>query len=138
MSENLENEKDVAWRITEVASMLGLKEVSPMHDNSIRVMGVVTSGDFTVLGDYNAGLLRIHIGAGPGEHLDGQCQAQFFVGTIDDGGWVARRVMPDKSSAFQLVRRVHESFETTWGVKLPSENRLNEWLREFGMYGTPE
>ena len=102
--------------------------------NRHKWLKVVVSNEDFGLCDYGYGLLRVRISLG----LDhGLWKIYFHVGNIDDGDWLAVEAIgrDTPEACLEKMDRIAHNILASM-VKIPSEERLNELLRPFSMYGT--
>lgn len=135
---------EVCVEVYDLAKKLGIRTLvrgdAGYHPNRLVFQGVVATGRFDQLGDYGQGLLRIRIGAMflCGGKPEGLREVQILLTTIDDGCWRAVAAPLETEAADALATRIAEDFAREFSKVLPTENRLNEWLRQFGLWGMYE
>lgn len=109
--------------IHEISKELGFRkyESSGLKDG-YGYKGVFGSGDFTCLGDYNTGLLAVDV-------KNGEQYPVVTITTIDNGVWqgTGNRVID--------VDEFVIDFDKNFGLKLPTENILNEFLMKYNIFG---
>lgn len=111
--------------IWQIKNELGLKKYNETYlkdGDGYGYKGVVSTGDFTCIGDYGIGLLQIDIK----NHLK---YSMVVITTIDDGVWQGygnKNIDVDK---------IAKEFDENFGVKLPTEKELNDFLSDYGIFG---
>lgn len=111
--------------IWQIRNELGLKKYNdPNTKDGYGYKGVVSTGDFTCIGDYGVGLLCVSI-KNPTELK----YPIITITTIDDGVWQGY------GNKIIDVNELVEKFDKNFGVKLPSENELNDFLSTYGIFG---
>jgi hypothetical protein len=89
---------------------------------------VQTSSDYF---DYGVGFLEVILAVYKStEDEVGVC---LLLATIDDGGYVARRVVKDKLEAHTLINNIAENLIKEM-VVLPSLEQFNTLLRPYGLF----
>lgn len=97
---------------------------------------IVATGDFRGNFDYGRGLLVVRFSVYTDWKQKDIHSVNIPILNIDDGIWRAvSKDFDNKEEAQKLCDEVFESFKNEFGSKLPSEDMLNEFLRQFGMYG---
>ena len=123
--------------IYEIAKLLGL--VKKEHPQIARYEGVFTTGDFgDVLFDYGRGLLDVTVSSIVDTYNKETKEMRLLplvaISTIDDGVWQAfTGESMSQKDANQLVDDIYSKWE--WKYQLPSEQEMNEFLRQFKMWG---
>ena len=111
--------------IWQIRNELGLKKYNePNTKDGYGYKGVVSTGDFTCIGDYGVGLLCVNI-KNPTELK----YPIITITTVDDGVWQGY------GNKTIDVDELVENFDKNFGVKLPSENELNDFLSAYGIFG---
>lgn len=123
--------------IYEIEKLLGL--VKKENATITKYEGTFTSGEFgEVLFDYNRGLLEVQISSTVESYNKETNEFRLLplvaISTIDDGVWQAFTVESmSQADANQLVEDIYTKWE--WKYQLPSEKEMNEFLRQFKMWG---
>jgi hypothetical protein len=101
---------------------------------------ICAQGDFRGTFDYNRGLLVVSIGVyGNSEVTPVTFSTCMMILNIDDGFWRAEsKHFATIAEAQELADKVSDEFVDKIGTKLPTEDKLNEFLRPFGMSGHSE
>jgi len=106
--------------IKDISELLGLRKFTRLP---YIFEGVLSSGDFKGVHDYNVGLLKVSLS------LDNNNFPRMIISTVDDGVWVA-----DGSKVVDVDAFV-DDFNKSFKTKLPTEKALNDFLMKYGMYG---
>lgn len=116
--------------IWEVENMLGLKKIeSPYYVGGFYYEGVMVTGEFKGICDYNRGIVNVKIG----EHkYPGVNKTKISITTIDDGVWQG---FSDKTFTSDEIKNIVKEFMNKWRFVLPSESKLNEFLNKFNIHG---
>lgn len=116
--------------VYEISKLLGIKKVDEKFDEcdplDYHYCGVLSTGKFDALHDYDAGVLEIVI-TKPSNVTECYAVALF---TIDDGSWIGYA----KDNNFDIDELVSE-FTNMFGNKLPTASVLNEFLAKYKIYG---
>lgn len=113
--------------IHEIRKELGLKKL-PEPNYGVMYEGVLVAAEFDGLYCYGAGILTVSV-----YRLNPLIPTPLItITTVDDGVWAAHA---DKEVD---VEDLVKNFTAKFGILLPSERVLNEFLRKYGAYGTNE
>ena len=111
--------------IWQIRNELGLKKYNDTRlKDGYGYKGVVSTGNFTCIGDYGIGLLQINI-----KNQNDLKYPIVVITTIDDGVWQGygnKNIDVDK---------IAKNFDENFGVKLPTEKELNDFLSDYGIFG---
>lgn len=114
--------------IYEIEKLMGLKKVeTPYFTGGFFYEGTLATGDFKGVGDYDRGLLSVRIG----QHIKFPL-TKICISTIDDGTWQG-----SSNTIFtaEQIDTLIKNFIEEYRFKLPSEEKLNEFLSKYGIYG---
>jgi hypothetical protein len=106
--------------IWEIDKLLGLKKTG-----DYRYEGTLCTGEFEAMGDYGRGILYVII-----QSNEDSSFCPMSISTIDDGVWTVNGVLK-KENTEKLANEFIEKF----GNVLPSEHVLNEFLRNYKLFG---
>lgn len=122
-------------------SVIGdLRELfSPKRDQHGRWYRISCTGELNLC-DYNAGLVSVSLSV-QADRYD-QALNKFFdyvvflsVGTLDDGSWAAwSKTYEDVNEATAMMNKIGEELLPDL-VVLPTDEKLNEMLRPYGLFG---
>lgn len=114
--------------IYDIEKLMGLKKVeTPYYTGGFFYEGTLATGDFKGVFDYDRGLLSVRIG----QHIKFPL-TKISISTIDDGVWQG-----SSNNVFigDEIDSLAKNFIEEFGIRLPSEEELNNFLREYGIYG---
>lgn len=111
--------------IHRIIEEMGLKKYKIPGTEKHCYKGVLISSKFKGVYDYGIGLLEVKFEAP--EKLENN--PAITITTIDDGVWQGYANKPVD------IDEICKSFEQSFGKVLPTEQELNKFLQEFGIYG---
>lgn len=107
--------------IYHINNQMGIKQLS-----QFKWGGVVATGKFEGINDYNTGILYISIY----KNFNSAMHSGVSIITIDDGVWQTSGEITNEN-----VEIIAQSFISKFGQVLPSEQELNEFLMPYGLWG---
>lgn len=121
--------------IWNLLDQFGLQRVNIQSERT-QYRGFFVAGEFTnALFDYDAGIFQMQIVSYP-LFVERMYEPFMTISTVDDGAWQAdtqNMMSLDKSN--QIVEQIADKWPIKWASKLPSEDELNKFLSNFGMFG---
>lgn len=117
---------------------------TPKKDKFGRWRRISCTGELQLC-DYGAGLVDVRASYMAERSRDDTTKSEFIgwvvrfsVGTLDDGTWGAwSKLFDHKDDAIDLMNKLGEELLPELAV-LPTDEKLNEMLRPYGMYGEYE
>ena len=109
-----------------------LKEHEKFHfTNDYNLSAVWKTGKFEMY-DYDAGILQISFKV---KHPESPYEGFISIITIDDGVWHAEHLDPSFFTKEKCIE-ISENLHKTYNGVLPTEEELNKFLLQYGIYGT--
>ncbi len=116
----------IIMNIHQIREELGLKKyLNTTFKDGFAYRGVLATGNLTTIGDYGVGLLCMNI-KNPIELK----YPIITITTIDDGVWQGY------GNKFINVEELAKQFTKNFGLMLPTEKELNDFLSTYNIYGS--